>query len=424
MSKRSLPKELQLFWIVTLALGLLCAFSELTCYLLLHLRGVYSWPALPFYDSIDLRCFQRRFDHFHSPAFFSTAYDQGPAFGYPAPGALLYELFFGPHFHPYVLFYVLTLAGLGCLIFLLARAMYRQQVSGRTLALFFSSAVVLSHPIWFEFLLANMEICIFLILAAGVLAFLRGRSYLAATLFAFAGSIKIFPLIYLGLLLAKKQYRQVAYALLLVFPITLVSLWLVCPNVGYTFSHIQAGLKAFQDSYVLVYRPQEIGFDHSLFALIKQFIPFTSTAQVKSILNTYLFLAASTGIVLYFTRIRFMPVLNQILSLAIAAVLLPPLSHDYTLLHLYVPFGLLTIFVLQEARQGRTHSIMRPVFLAFGILFAPLTEFINSGQTYGGQIKAIVLATLFIVSITVPFEAKENQSVRAKMHPAQTAVTS
>ena len=424
----ALPPALGLFWIATLALGLLCALSELISAFILHLNGVYTWPALPFYDCIDLRCFQRRFDHFHSPVFFSTAYDQGPAFGYPAPGALLYEAFFGPHFHPFILFFVVTLAGLAFLAALLLRSMHRSGVSPKTLVLFFLPVLVFSHPLWFEFLLANMEVCIVLILAAGVLAFLRGSTWLAATLFSIAGAIKIFPLVFLGLLLARKQYRQVAYALVLLIPITLLSLWLVCPNLAIANAGIESGLKSFQDSYVLVYRPQEIGFDHSLFALIKQFLPFTSLAQTRLILRVYLFLAAAIGTTLYFTRIRRLPVLNQILALTIAAIFLPPLSHDYTLLHLYLPWGLLTAYILRERTRGRVVPFMTPVFLAFALLFAPLTEFIVSAQTVGGQIKAVVLAALFVITLAVPFEsvvaAEAEESVLPDGHPAQAAFTS
>lgn len=55
-----------------------------------------------------------------------------------------------------------------------------------------------------------MEVCIFLLVAFGFLAFLRDRLYLAAILLGCAAAMKIFPFVYFALLFTRKAYRQIA----------------------------------------------------------------------------------------------------------------------------------------------------------------------------------------------------------------------
>ncbi len=401
-----LPLELRAFCASIILLAVICAISECIGHFYMHRPEPYNWPFIKFYDNIDVRCFIARFHYFHQLRFFSREPALEPVFGYPAPGAVLYKFFYlAPH--PIVFFFIVSLSLLSLFVATLYRAMRAEGISLRTASIFLATAIVFSYPLWFEFLLGNLEIMAFLMIAAGVLAFLRGHSYMAAALFAIAGSIKIVPLIFLGLLVARKQYRQFLFAIVMVVGVTLTSLWLVYPNIAVSWRGINMGLNLFRDSYLLLFRSEEVGFDHSIFGAIKQFtLTFADSATTAHVLAIYTKVAALVGLLLFFLRIRKLAVINQILCLTLAELLLPPTSIDYTLLTLYVSWGLLLVVCLQAARQGRRIPGLLWVFLCFAVLMSPETEIIAAGQSYGGQMKCFILLVLMGLALYFPFRSQ------------------
>lgn len=398
-----LSTEIRMFYRIVLLLTLICAVCECFCYFVQHRHAPYTWPFIPFYDNVDIRCYISRFHHFHHLDFFSSDPRLGSGFGYPAPGAVLYEIFYLTA-HPIVSFFIVSLGLMSLLGATLFRSMRAEGLNMRTTAFFLAFSVVLSYPLWFEFLLGNLEVLIFLMVAAGILAFLYGHSYTAATLIAVAGSVKLVPFIFLGLLIARKQYREAAYAILLAGAINVISLWLICPDIATSWRGINTGLDLFRDSYMLHFRSVEMGFDHSLFGAIKQFtLSGSAPATISRVLSWYTAVTAIAGVLLFFGWIRRLPVLNQIICLTVAEVLLPPLSHDYTLLSLYISWGLLIVLSLRAAWQGRRLPGLTAVFVCFAILMSPQTEAIAAGQSYGGQIKCLVLLVLMGLALRYSF---------------------
>jgi hypothetical protein len=151
----------------------------------------------------DLQCFSFRFSHLHHPSFFYE-YSNTEPFMYPPIVALLYNFFYSFKLHSTIAFYACAVVPLLLMIFMVARALAYRSLS-RTYILSFLGVVILcSYPFWFEYWLGNMEIFVFFLVALGVWAFFRGYGYLAAFCFGLAGAAKIFPLVYFGLLLAKK----------------------------------------------------------------------------------------------------------------------------------------------------------------------------------------------------------------------------
>jgi hypothetical protein len=362
---------------------------------------------------------------------------------YPAPVALLYESFYASGW-PVRFFFLVTMISVLALAVLLGREMVRRGVDPGTILFFLSSAAVCSYPFWFEYLLGNMEICIFLIVAFGILAFLRGHFVMSATLIGIAASMKIFPFVYFALFLSRRKYRELALGIFATAVTTVASLWLMCPSLQIAFRGVRSGLAAFQHMYILQFLPIETGFDHSIFGFIKSLFfhlhgtttmpsyllglrphdfvslrfvvshPFarkkakgwgTEMVQEQAVtdLALYLAFASVTGLALYFFRIRFLPLLNQVLCLSIASILLSPTSHDYTLLHLYVPWGLMVLFAIDQARTNRSMDRLMTVFICFAILMSAESELIYQARGHSGQLKAIVLVALLYVGLKYPF---------------------
>ncbi len=416
----ALPRPLRVFWILNVFLMATCAAIMATNRFLLHKAPPYTSPFFPQSDWNDLLCFATRFQYFHRLDFFSEALPHGHRFMYPAPVALLYEGFYFSHWHTVWIFFAVTGPLVLALGATLGRQMVRRGVHPWTTILFLSSALLISYPFWFEYLLGNMEICIFLIVAFGIIAFLRGHLVLSATLIGIAASMKAFPFVYLALFLSRRRYKAFAWGIATAVIANIVSLWLVCPSLPVAYRGIRSGLATFQRVHMLMYLPYQTAFDHSIFGLIKAFgHHFYGWTVPVSLLNGYLAVAAALGLALYIFRIRFLPILNQILCLCIASILLPPTSYDYTLLHLYVPWGLMVLYAIDLAKAKRSLQGLYSVFVCFAILMSAESELIYKApgnanpHGYSGQLKAITLVVLLVIGLIRPFEFRTHEEAKA-----------
>jgi hypothetical protein len=396
-----LPVPLRRFLQLSAALTVLCLATEAVCALILHWPAPYTWPLTPrpelFYD---LNGFYPKFAYFHSSAFFSIEPQYG--FAYPAPMAVLYKAVYSllpvqELREQSLLALIAAVLALGGVI--LGLQLVRRGLSKWAAGGFCAALVLFSYPFWFEAKQGNLEFFVFLLIAAGVVLLLKGRGYSSAAAFALAGSLKIFPLVFLGLHIAQRRWRPLLLALALVPLITLASLWLLAPDVAFTWQHLQANLQEFQTKIVLHVVPREIGFDHSLFSVVKRVL-----GPNPALISGYMLLAALAGCVLFFVRIRHLPIVNQVLALTVASVLLPPVSYDYTLIHLYLPLFPLVMLALRSAQSAWNIPGLSAILPLLAATLAPLSELIYQGVRFGGQLRALLLLTLFILSLVFRLE--------------------
>jgi hypothetical protein len=400
----SLPPVLRAFLVATGAFWVLCIGAELLCRFVLHLPFLpYDGPTSPSYDHFaDAFLFDIRFRHFHTPAFFSPQW--GSVFMYPAPAAFFYAPFqIFPH--PWRFFMVtLGLVCLGLAIWLM-QELKRRGVQPRSAFLFAAGSLILSYPVFFELDRGNVELYIWGLSGLGILAVFRNRPWLAATLFAFAGACKGYPYLYLGLLLALKRYGQTAYSIALGVVINLFSLWFIADNFTIGKLGVAAGLAQFRMDYALRARPDAMGLDHSFFGFFKRFwFNQLPTDRLAHDLTVYLAAAAVIATAVYFFRVFRLPLTNQVIFLSVAAIALPPVSFDYTLLHLYSGWVLLVFLAFEAWRTQRiTPHGLWPAFLCYIVLMSPQNEIILHGQRIEGQIKCIALLALAIVTMCFRF---------------------
>jgi len=421
-SRLQIPPVLKFFAFSSIFLTIAAWISILVCRDFLNLRdlpyGGYLFPRQE--DYMDLRMLVDRFDYFHTLYFFSTS--RGAPYLYPAPVAILYKAFFLSH-HPLIVFLSFLVLIFLSLAALLSRALFRHGMAFRSALAFTSVCLLFSYAFYFEANRANMEIFIWLLSALGVYFFTRGHSWKASGFIGVAASMKLFPIFYLGLLISRKQYRQVFFGILVAGAVTLVSLWAICPDIRLSLNGIRNGLHEFDLTYVQQYRPSEIGVDHSLFGLIKRIMGPLPAERYAPILTIYMSFAAASGLALYFFRIRFLPVVNQVLCLVIACILLPPTSYDYTLLHLYTAWALLVILCLDAYRRNITVKGIWPAFACFVFLLSPVGEVILHGERLGGSIKAMVLITLFYIGLRYPFHSSYDPADAVTIQKRQRVVT-
>ncbi len=326
-------------------------------------------------------------------------------FAYPAPMAVLYKLLYvalpGQDLREQTFLALLAGAVLAGVLLVSRQLVLRGLASTPAISLCAATAL-LSYPFVFEAKQGNLEFFVFLLIACGVYLFFIQRGYSSAACFALAGSLKIFPLVFLGLHLAQRRWRPFVLGLALVSVLTLVSLWLLVPDVPFAWSHLQANLAEFQTRIVLHIVPREIGFDHSLFSVVKRVRP-----PGVALLRGYLLTVALAGVALFFARIQHLPIANQVLSLTVASILLPPVSYDYTLIHLYIPLTLLFCLAVESARLNDPVPGLAPILLLLAATLAPLSEFIHGGLRFGGQLRVLILLALFILALTHPLGRRQ-----------------
>ena len=405
-----LPQELKLFLKISAVLWGICLACELFCRFLLHApsgmtRGnfPYTWPVLWFNHWRDFWCWIPRFSHLHTLRFFSPKASLDQPFTYPPAMALLFEGFYVCP-HPIRCFLIVTTAAIGIFAWGFYLAMRRTGLAWAPAAAFLLMACLMSYPFWFEFDLANMEIWVWIFVASGVWAFLRDKPYLAAVLFAVAGSAKLFPFVFFALFLTRRKYGPILLGGAVAAVLSVGGLWMMYPNLRIAINGVKAGMGFFRSDYLLRMR-YETGFDHSIFGFMKRVAAegFGATIPDLTRMNSiYLPVIACIGVFLYFRYIRRLPINNQVLALTIASILFCPTSHDYTLMHLYVPWALLVLLAIR-ARGTASIPGLKVAFICMAIAMSAETEIIRRGIPLGGQIKCLALVVLFVIALRFPF---------------------
>lgn len=401
-----LPPALRAFLACCVFFTLLCIGAEAVCRIFLHWPTPYDYPSTRNLLSFsDFHSFFAKYSYFHTPAFFT----HGDVLPYPAPGAAALKLFLIPqpaphHDWPALARYAAAMVLSACVaLVMLRKGLVRRGLASASATWFVVVLYACSFPFWFDYLEGNIEWLIWGVLALGIWAFCRSRFTLAAICIGVAGSMKLYPIIFIGLFLAARKYRATLVALASFAVSTVVSLWLVCPNLHFSWVQTIAGLGTFENGYMVKVRPVEVGFDHSLFASVKLVLLAIGKGSGPQLLGRYLLVAAAGGCVLFFLRIRKLPVANQVLCLAVAAIVLPPVSYDYTLLHLYAGLVLVVIFALDRAGDRRPPPGLWAVLLLLAFVLSPQSEFILKGMRFAGQLKCLALLGIAFVSLRYPF---------------------
>ncbi len=404
-----LPPALRAFLAASALFALLCFGTEAVCRFLLHWPTPWDYPAIRNVVKFpDFHYFFPKFAYFHSPAFYTHSY----VLPYPAPALVAIKLFLLPQPLPHHGAFALArfeaslvLASLVTLT-LFWRSLVRRGVRPASASLFVLGMYALSFALWFEFSQGNIEWVVWCFLMAGIYAFCTGRLKTAAICIGIAGSMKIFPIIFVGLFLPIHRYRAIFATLATAAVTTLISLWLVCPDVHQSALQTASALGIFAHEHMAQIRPLEGGFDHSLFALIKiALTTLTGSEDHEQALGIYLPVAGLTGCALFFLRIRKLPLPNQVLCLTVAAVVLPPVSYDYTLIHLYAGLILLAFCAIEREKTNpstKTPGLL-PAFLLLAFILSPESEFLVHGVRFSGQLKCVALLALGYVSLRYPF---------------------
>jgi hypothetical protein len=347
-----------------------------------------------------------------------------PVFNYPPPAAYVYKVlictFPGYSVQTYISFLVISVLGFALVAWRACGAARGVRLSA---AAAIATTACLGYPMWFTADRGNIEGVVWVFSAAGICFLLRARYRAAALLIGLAASIKPFSIVFLLLLLPRRKYKEAALGLATAGLFVIAALTALGPNPWKAYQQLQPNATFYMDHYMGNLLPvEEARFTHSLLdgmksaALsvemggIRPGMAITEVPrlmaepggwhEVRPLAKAYPFVTVA-GLGLLLAVFYRMPLLNQLTALGAAATLFPPVASEYTLLHLYVPFGVLLVFLTREVAVGRavfSYASMLAFAVLYGLLFAPLTFL----KIYAGDAKLLLLLALLCVAARSP----------------------
>jgi len=353
----------------------------------------------------DLNAFVWKIKIVHTPEFFTTEW----RYLYPAPCVLLYYFFsLFNHFssnHQYRgAELALCAIVLACLIELgrrLASALKRRGLNYRQAIVFVFGSALCSWPIFYGVHQGNIECVLWVGVAAALWAYYREKWWTAAVLLGTFGSFKLYPMLLLALFLAPRKYAQIALGLLLFGSITLASLAFIGPSIPVAYQHVSAGIHSYSALGLSLNGVMPSGgnmFDHSLPGLLHFALRSHFPKILQYVLKYYMAALAVITTVVFFTRVQKMPRANQVLFIVLATVFIPPISFDYTLQMLYIPWAWLAMIGVSAATRNREIDGLAPVMICLALVCAPELFIKHHGIYVYGEFKAIVIIALFYLT--------------------------
>jgi hypothetical protein len=404
-----LPHPLKLFLLLSAGLTILSVVYSIVCRRI-GLGLPYSFPYyyVPGNMFQDFYSFHEKFRHWGTPAFFAPR----PLgyFMYPAPLAPVFRLLLGlPHARTsFLCLLLLTAAGLALAF---VRILCHQGLSAAQSGLFVGATALFSYPLVLELQRWNIEVLVWLVATIGVWCFLTGRATTAAVFLGVAASLKLYPVIFLGLYLPRRRYGGFLLGIATFAAVTLLSLYSIGPTIAAAAHWDAEQIAVFSKYYVGDI--WALGYDHSFFALVKAATQHWHP-NYFTWARPYSITVAVLSVALYFLRMWGLPLPNQVLALSILSVTLAPLSYDYTLLNLYPAFAMLTVLALHGERSATQTSHLTEYMVLFALIFTPQSYIILGAVRYGAQLRTLCLIAVLILALTTPLPEMDPTWDRAR----------
>jgi hypothetical protein len=404
-ASKALPRVLWWFLIACLAITAFSWAFAHVCYQRTQFEDASLWSHDPSDAFGDFSCYSDLFSSFHTMDFFFGPDDR---FAYPAPAAVVYFWLYrmGPHQLDIFLSGIIAATFAAAALFF--RSLVRRGIAAWQAALFVAGITLTSWPAFFLFERANLEFIVWLGAALGLWALLRKHPYLAAILFGLTGSLKIYPLVLLALLF-QPRYRWPFLAGMATFGLSLLTAFgFVGPTIPVAFHGTINGILGFVSNYAASAH-SELRFDHSFLATIKQFAsnPPWNHRDFTTLSHIYVPVIAVVTTLLFLLSVNKLPLFNRILFVAICMVALPPVSYDYTLVHLCIPFALIVLAGIHAEQEGVVLPGFKPALVCFAVIFTPQLFLFHNNFALNGVLKSAALIGLLVLLVRYPFPDPE-----------------
>jgi hypothetical protein len=193
--------------------------------------------------------------------------------------------------------------------------------------------------------------------------------------------------------------------------ITLLALAGVGPTIRQAAVDSSRSTPWVLNNYILI--RNLLQFDHSLFSAIKQAIHVYAEkfggnegAAIWHAMHIYSIVVPLGAALLWWFRLRRMPILNQFMAYMTMCILLPYVSNEYTLIYVYLIWGAFVLFLLEDVASARIQipaTSIYVILISCACLVGPLFYIEYKGHLgYGGPIKAVILLILLGTVLRAP----------------------
>ena len=397
-----LPAVLRMFWVGSLAafgLMLLVAYIE-------YRMGFSHWHYNPLTGDRyqDLMEFPPVFRMLHTAAFFNGVENSRVA--YPPFGVVVYAFLYWTG-HP-IVFYLSTAAlWLAAGVWGMRRELMGQGISAMTATLFPLTIALVSFPIAGLLQRGNVELFLWILAATGTWAFLRGRENLAAVLWGLAAAMKLYPVLFLALLLPRGRWRALAVGVGTFVGTTVLSMWWLGPSMGVVWQGTLRNVFGYQGKRASDWSLHELLANHTAYNLAKVVALIARFPLAKLTLPYYVCGALVFGVA-FFGRLWKAPVANQLLAISAFMMAFPPVSYFYTLVQLYAAWMVLVFVAIRAEQAGMKVQGLKLVMLLLVGLFASFMLFsFPRAYLYGGLVQGGMLVLLFLFALRYRFVGGE-----------------
>lgn len=240
--------------------------------------------------------------------------------------------------------------------------------------------VFMSYPVLFALDRGNLESFLFIFLVLFFYYYRKQDDLKSVFFLSLAISMKLYPAVFIVLFLADKKYRNILYTGIFVVVVTLLSAFMLEGGVVKSFLGLKNNLEIFRNAYLMTDR----GLQHnaSLYGVVK--------ILRLPVLNYYVVLA-----LLLFSLTAAYVILKEdifwkrVTLLVFSMILLPQVSYDYKLIHLFIP---LLLFLNHE----KLFKFDMMYALLWGLLLIPKDYYLISHDIS----IAVLINPLIMVIIT------------------------
>lgn len=251
--------------------------------------------------------------------------------------------------------------------------------------------MICSYPLMFEFIQANVEYILLSFVLLFFICYKKEKFTLASILLACAICMKLYPAVFVILLLKKKKYKEFILCIVLSITLTLCSFVIMGGNIN-NLPIAVGNFRYFNELYAI--NNYGLPCNHTIWAMIRWFnmdnLVIFSRGNIS--IYTLAILMLSLIIVAYLLFIE-KEEWKIITILTIMMISFPHISFDYTLLHLYIP---ITYFIVTENKK-KWEVVLYAILL--GLCIIPINYIKITAYEFTFYIGTVVKPIMFILII-------------------------
>ena len=265
----------------------------------------------------------------------------------------------------------------------------------------------------------NIEMFIYLFVMLFFLLYMRGHAALAVVFLSLAACCKLYPAIFIILLLRDRRWREIGLFAALSAALTAGALWMSGALSWEGINGVVENLKFYVNAQIV---RDWMLFNHSLFDLVKLALAKAlGTDNMQYEFAKLTAISAYTGVIVGVAALLCLYILSRegklwrsSLLLTLMMVSFPHTSYDYTLIYLLIP---LMLFLFE--REGEPTDGIVAVLL--GVSIAPLHLYLPGyGDSLGIYLRPLVFIALFVLLVATglnrPRAVRRGDAVRSFSH--------